>query len=320
MILVTGAAGFIGRHVVYELLRQGLPVRVLLAPEETPPACWAELEAPEVFVGRLNDDEVLLKACTGVHTIIHLASAMWWGSRRDLELVELVGTQALIAVARSARVGRIILLSHLGAAPSAGYVLHRVKGLEEELVRGSGLAYTIIRAGVVFGAEDAFINHIAMMLSINPFFFVMPGRGEVVLHPVHIDDLTRAIAASLESLDAVDRTLEVGGIEYTTLADLVSTVQRVCRRYRIVIPVPPYLLRVIVRVYELIYRRTLMTSQWLDILATNRTTQLGNMYEYFGFQPRRLEDTLLTYLPQQASARRALRYVLRRRPRPNVLV
>jgi len=291
MILVTGAAGFIGRHVVRELLRQGLPVRVLLAPEETPPACWAELSAPEVFVGRLNDDEVLLKACTGVHTIIHLASAMWWGSKRDLELVELVGTQALIAVARSARVGRLILLSHLGATPS-----------------------------IVFGAEDAFINHIAMMLSINPFFFVMPGRGEVVLHPVHIDDLTRAIAASLESLDAVDRTLEVGGIEYTTLADLISTVQRVCRRHRIVIPVPPYLLRVIVRVYELVYRRTLMTSQWLDILATNRTTQLGNMYEYFGFQPRRLEDTLLTYLPQQSSARRALRYVFRRRPRPNVSV
>jgi hypothetical protein len=44
------------------------------------------------------------------------------------------------------------------------------------------------------------------------------------------------------------------------------------------------------------------------------------MYEYFGFQPRRLEDTLLTYLPQQASARRALRYVFRRRPRPNVSV
>ncbi|XWX05247.1 NAD-dependent epimerase/dehydratase family protein [Aggregatilineales bacterium SYSU G02658] len=320
MILVTGAAGFIGRHVVAELLRQQLPVRVLLAPEELPPALWADLPQPEVFAGRLNDDEVLLKACTGVHTIIHLASAMWWGSQRDLELVELAGTQSLIAVARSARVGRIILLSHLGAASSAGYVLHRVKGLEEELVRGSGLAYTILRSGLVFGPEDAFINHIAMMLSINPLFFLMPGRGEVVLHPLHIDDLTRAIVASLESLDAVDRTMEIGGIEYTTLADLISTVQRVCRRRRVVIPVPPYLMRVIVWLYERIYRRTLMTSQWLDVLATNRTTQLGNMYEYFGFQPRRLEDTLVTYLPRQASARRALRYVFQRRPRANVSV
>ncbi len=320
MILVTGAAGFIGRHVVAELLRHQLPVRVLLAPEEAPPALWTDLPQPEVFAGRLNDDEVLLKACTGVHTIIHLASAMWWGSKRDLELVELAGTQSLIAMARSARVGRIILLSHLGAASSAGYVLHRVKGLEEELVRGSGLAYTIIRSGVVFGPEDAFINHIAMMLSINPLFFLMPGRGEVVLHPLHIDDLTRAIVASLESLDAVDRTIEIGGIEYTTLADLISTVQRVCCRRRVVIPVPPYLMRVIVWLYERIYRRTLMTSQWLDVLATNRTTQLGNMYEYFGFQPRRLEDTLVTYLPRQASARRALRYVFQRRPRANILV
>lgn len=114
--------------------------------------------------------------------------------------------------------------------------------------------------------------------------------------------------------------MEIGGIEYTTLADLINTVQRVCRRRRVVIPVPPYLMRVIVWLYERIYRRTLMTSQWLDVLATNRTTQLGNMYEYFGFQPRRLEDTLVTYLPRQASARRALRYVFQRRPRANVSV
>lgn len=318
MILVTGATGFIGRHVVVALLTQGLPVRCYLPAQPDHEVAWqAAPSQPDIVIGHFDDEETLVRAVTGVHTVIHLDSAMWWGRQRDLETIEVQGTQALITAARSARVGRIIMLSQLGSMPSSGYVLHRVKGIVEELVRSSGLAYTIIRPGIVFGPDDAFINHIVMMLSINPIFFLMPGRGEVVLHPLYIDDLTRALLTSLESLDAVDRTLDIGGIEYTTMADLVSTIKRVCGLHRIVIPVPPYLLRRIVQVYERLYRRTLMTSQWLDILATNRTTPLSNMYDYFGFQPRRLEDTLVTYLPQVVSTRRALRYVLRRRPTAN---
>lgn len=315
MILVTGATGFVGRHVVQQLLAIHLPVRCFVPKGTQMLPIWAgQGSLVELVEGHFDDEESLLHAVAGVHTIIHLENALWWGTKRDLEQTEIQGTQALITAARSARVGRIIVLGQLGATPASGYTLHRIKGMVEELIRSSGLAFTIIRSGVVFGPEDAFINHIAMMLSINPFFFLMPGRGEVVLHPLYIDDLARAIVVSLESMDAVDRTIEIGGIEYTTLADLVSTVKRVCGIRRLVIPVPPYLLRRIVQVYERLYRRTLMTSQWLDILATNRSTQLSNMYENFGFQPRRLEDTLVTYLPSMASPRKALRYVLRRRP------
>jgi nucleoside-diphosphate-sugar epimerase len=317
MILVTGAVGFIGRHVVRELMKLELPVRVLLPPEYKDPIPWdvADPFAPQMMSGSILDSEFLFKSVQGVHTIIHLESAMWWGRRRDLERVEISGTQKLVDVARAARVGRIIVLSQLGASPSSAYNLHLIKGRCEEIIRGSGLAFTIIRVGVVFGEDDAFINHIAMMLKTNPIIFFMPGNGDVVLHPLHIDDLSRAIMRCLESLDAVDRTIEIGGIEYTTLSDLIRTIMRVCRIWRLVIPVPPYIVRTLLRVYGLFARRTFMTLQWLDILATNRTTQLGNMYDNFGFQPRRLEDTLVTYLPQKASFLKAIRYAFKRRPK-----
>jgi nucleoside-diphosphate-sugar epimerase len=317
MILVTGAAGFIGRHVVRQLMADELPVRVLLPEYQTRRIPWdiTNPHAPEVIVGDVLDEETVFKAVTGVHTIIHLASAHWWGRARDLERIDLSGTRNLIAVARSARVGRLIILSPLGAAPSSAYTLHRIKGQVEELVRNSGLAYTILRPGVVYGADDAFINHIVWMLRANPFFFLMPGQGEVVIHPLYIDDLVQAIGRCLESIDAVDKTIEFGGLEYTTLADLLRTIMRVARAHRMVIPVPPYLLRWALFFYGQILRRTLMTSQWLDILATHRTASLSNMYENFGFQPRRFEDTLLTYLPKQRYFLGWLRYSFRRRPR-----
>lgn len=317
MILVTGATGFIGRHLIRQLMADHRPIRVLLPEYRAHDLPWDTTSpyAPEVIIGTILDEEAVFKAVTGAHTIIHLESAQWWGRLRNLERVDVSGTSNLITYARSARVGRIIYLSQLGATPSSAYSLHRIKGRAEELVRSSGLAFTILRSGIVYGEDDAFINHIAMMLVSNPLLFLMPGQGESALHPIYIDDLVRCITLSLESIDAVDNVLEVGGPEYTTFEDLLLTIMRVTRMYRLIIPLPPYLLRLITSLYNFILPRTLMTPQWLDILAVNRTTQLGNVFDYFGFQPRRLEDTLVTYLPKKRLLFDLVRYSLRRRPR-----
>ncbi len=313
MILVTGATGFIGRHLVERLMADGRRVRCLLPENRLKDIPWAN--PPDIVVGTLLDEEAIFKAVTGVHTIIHLESAQWWGRSRDLERVELVGTRNLLTAARSARVGRMIAISHLGASVSSAYTLMRIKGGVEEQVRSSGLAYTIIRSGVVFGEDDAFVNHIAMMLRASPIFFLMPGRGEVVLHPIYIGDLVEALIRSLEQVNTIDSTIEIGGPEYITVEDLIHTVMRVSGTYRVIIPMPPYALRWLAAVYTRIFPRSLLTPQWLDIMATNRTAALGNSYSVFGIHPRRFVDTLLTYMPKKPYWLPMLRYTLRRRPR-----
>ncbi len=317
MILITGATGFIGRAFVKAAMEAGLSMRCLVPPQRLKAIAWDKdaPNAPELVIGSLLDEEACFKAVTGVHTIVHLENAFWWGGRADLARVEIAGTRLLTNLARSARVGRIILLSHLGATPASAYLLHQTKGVQEEIVRTCGLAYTIVRSGVVFGEEDAFINHMVLMLAVNPLFFLMPGEGEVVLHPLYIHDLVKVLMLALESLDVVDRTLEIGGMEYTSLVDLLFTLMRITKMRRVIIPVPPYVMRLLVRLYGLFLPRTLMTAQWLDLLATNHAAKLSSVYEYFGFQPQRLEDTLWTYLPKQRRLRRLLRATLRRRPR-----
>ncbi len=313
MILVTGSTGFIGRHLVTRLMADGRRVRCLLPERRTKQLPWPQ--PPQMIHGNVLDEEALFRAVSGVHTIFHLENAQWWGRPRDLERIELVGTRNLITAARSARVGRIITLSHLGASPSAAYTLLRIKGMVEDEIRSSGLAYTIIRSGVVFGPDDSFVNHIAMMLHTNPFVFLMPGRGEISLHPIYVDDLATALFRSLETVETVDATLEIGGPEYIALEDLIRTVMRVSGTPRFVLPVPPYLLRWITAVYSRILPRSLMTAQWLDLLATNRTAPLGNVFNYFGIKPRRFEDTLLTYMRGRGYLWPMVRYTLRRRPR-----
>lgn len=317
MILITGATGLVGRHLVRRLMAEAVPTRCLLTQRRARRLPWDENDphAPEIVIGNVLDEETFFRAVTGVHVVIHLENAQWWGRRRDLERVEISGTRQLVTVARSARVGRIITLSQLGATPSSAYTLHSIKGQVEEIVRNSGVAYTIIRSGLVYGEDDSFINHIASILSINPIFFLMPGFGEVVLHPIYIDDLVEALIRSLNLIHLVDEVVEVGGPEYTTLEDMIFTIMRVTGMQRLIISVPPYMLRWITSIYSRIFPRSLMTSHLLDILATNRTASLGSTYNNFGFHPRRFEETLLTYLPKRRHLLGLFRDTFRRRPR-----
>ena len=317
MILITGATGLVGRHLVRRLMAEGIPTRCLLTERRARRLPWDESDphAPEIILGTVLDEEAFFRAVTGVHVVIHLENALWWGRRRDLERVEVSGTRQLVTVARSARVGRIITLSQLGATPSSAYILHSIKGQVEEIVRNSGVAYTIIRTGVIYGEDDSFINHIASILSINPLFFLMPGFGEVVLHPIYIDDLVEALFRSLNLINLVDHVVEIGGPEYTTLEDMMFTIMRVTGMQRFIISVPPYFLRWLTIIYSRVFPRALMTSHLLDILATNRTASLGSTYNTFGFHPRRFEETLLTYLPKRRHILRVFRDTFRRKPR-----
>ena len=318
MILITGATGLVGRQLVRRLMQEQVPLRCLLSQRQLQRLPWDEqhVHAPEITSGSILEQESVFRAATGCHAIIHLASAQWWGRPGDLERVEVAGMQELVVAARAARVGRIIMLSHIGAASSSAYALHRTKGVLEDMLRDSGVAYTIIRSGIAFGPDDAFVNHIASMLRINPLLFLMPGYGEVVMHPIYIDDLVEAIYRSLNLVRLVDVTVEIGGPEYLSLRDMISTIMRVTRMRRVVVPVPPYLLRWITAIYSRLLPRSLMTSQWLDILATNRTAPLASTYNNFGFHPRRFEDTLLSYLPMRRHFLGLLRDSFRRRPRP----
>lgn len=321
MILVIGAVGFIGRHLVAQLLTAGQPVRVLLPPNiaaryrrrgrRLP---WADAGDADVFEGSIFHGETLFQSMQGVHTVIHLASAQWWGNRQDLEQIDLVGTRQVVAAARTARVGRIIMLSHLGAEPSSAYALLRVKGQSEEIVRSGGVAYTIIRTGLVYGEDDHFVNNLAMLLRSNPVLFLQPGQGENILHPIYVNDLIAALENSLEAVTLVDEVIDIGGGEYIRLNELLRTVMRVSKARRILLVVPPYVQRVLNGVANAIFPRWPLTQQWFDLFASNRAAGLGNLFHYTGVHPSRFEDTLLTYMPHRRYGFELVRYVFRRRP------
>lgn len=320
MILITGATGVVGRKLVERLVQANLPVRILTPSVGQPVrgrnrvvAPWPE--AVTLAAGSLHRLESLHQAMLGVHTVIHLASAQWWGRTSDLAYVDIDGTANIVTAARSARVGRVMVLSHLGASASSAFTLLRVKGQVEEMIRASGLAYTIFRSGVVFGPDDVFVNGLARILHINPLLFLQPGQGESLLHPLYIDDLVEALYRSLDILNTVDQTLDIGGAEYMTFNEMVRTVMRITRTPRLIASVPPYALRTLSGLFSTVFPHYPITPQWFDLLASNRTAALGNMFDYFGVRPVRFEDTIVKYMRGRRYGVELLRALVQRRGR-----
>ena len=313
MILVTGATGLIGRRLVPHLVEAGWAVRVLVQPRRAGRLARFEwLDDVDVVTGQLDEDERLHQAMQGVHTVFHLAGAQWWGRARDLERVDVQGTRAVVTAARAARIGRLYYLSMLGSEPSSAYPSLRIKGQIEGIVRNSGVPYTIMRTGVVFGPDDRFVNGVAMVLRSNPLVVLQPGAGETLVHPIYVQDLVQALGNSLEKIDLVDKTIEIGGAEYVSVYEMLRTVMRVSGASRMIIPLPPYALRSLTALLTRALPGWPITQQWFDLLASNRTTKLGNLFDYCDVRPVRFEDTLLTYMPQRHYGRELLRSLFSR--------
>lgn len=292
MILITGATGFVGRRLTRRLaLDAGLQVRVLLRPG-TDANKLPRGASLHVMMGNITDSDSLLAAMDGAHTVIHLASTEKRGRYAKLAEVDVEGTRQLVEAARTARVGRIIAVSRLGADKASAFPAQRAKGEIEDLIRNSGLAYTIFRSAVLFGKGDLFSDHIAMLARAFPVYFV-PGDGEMVFQPVWVEDLVTCLAMSLENLDLFDATLTVGGPELLTYRRLVMRVMHASHSPRPIVGVPLLWLRSGAWFLDGLFARWPFNEFWFELLATNQTGELGTIERRFGFRPASFDIGLI---------------------------
>lgn len=309
MILVTGAMGFVGHRLVKRLAGdEHLKVRVLLKPGSDAGRLPQGVPV-HVMMGTLNDPDSLLAAMDGVHTIYHLIGTETRGRHAELEQVDIGGTKAVIEAALSARVGRLIYVSRIGADRSSAFPVLRAKGEIEELIRGSGLAYTIFRSGVLFGQGDRFSEHIAMLARSFPVYFV-PGDGEMALQPFWVEDLVTCLAMSLENLDLIDRTLTLGGPELLTYRRIVLRVMHTLGGRRPIIGLPLLAHQAGAWFLDGLFARWPFTEQWVEMLSTTQTGELGIVERYFGFRPTALDVGIMRqYMHGQRYLLKLLRYI-----------
>lgn len=142
------------------------------------------------------------------------------------EQVHVEGTRRVVEACRAAGVRRLVHMSALGARANAVSRYHQTKWAAEELVRESGLDWTIFRPSVIHGPEGEFmglLKTLACGLSVP----VMPhfGDGQYRVQPVSVRDVATCFVRSLGMPETVGKTYELGGPEAMSWKGLY----RVCR-------------------------------------------------------------------------------------------
>ena len=299
MVLVTGATGFVGRHLVRRLCSDGQPVRCLVRPDSD--CSVLPVGDVEIAQGAVTDRGSLVDAMNGIEAVVHLVGIIVERGPATFEAVHVSGTGNVVAAAVQAGVRRFVYVSALGTGPRAAARYHRTKWQAEELVRGGAEAahlpyeWSIIRPSIIFGEGDGFTRSIRALLHKGPFIPIA-GSGRTRLQPIFIDDLTACIAWCLTHEEAVGQTYEVGGPDLLTFERLVDLVaqQLAVRKRKLHVPMP--LMFLIACAQEVLAREPEVTVDQLRMMEEDNVCEPTVLMDTFGIQPTRFEDGLKAFL------------------------
>jgi uncharacterized protein YbjT (DUF2867 family) len=242
LILVTGATGFVGGHVVHALRAAGKDVRALARD----PRRASRLTAwgAEVAVGDSTDPASLRRATAGCETVVHLV-AIRQGREESFRRIMVDGTRDLLAAAQEAGVSRFVHMSALGVSEETKDLVpyYRAKWETEQLVGASALEHVIFRPSFVFGADGGILPTFVKLARFSPVTPII-GSGQQRIQPIWVDDVAAYFARAVDLPEPAGRTVELGGPDAVTWNEFWDRLKRVRRMRRPSVHVPIGLMRV----------------------------------------------------------------------------
>jgi NADH dehydrogenase len=301
MILVTGGTGFIGQSLIRQLITNGYDVRTLVRPGKATPRLPRGIPL-DVVVSSLSDERGVRAAMKGVDQIFHLVTGEYQGSHADLLASDIQSTQVVTKAALESGIKQMIYISHLGADRASAYPVLKSKGIAENIIKTSGVPYTILRSGIVYGPGDHLTEGLRSLLQASRFLFLLPDGGETHLQPIWIDDLVSAMIWTLEDKDKLNKTLEVGGPEAITLRQMVEEIQTKIGIRNSPINVSSAYMRILTVTMESLNRSFPLSNFWLDYFSADRICSIDTMPRQFSILPGKFSQRI-DYLRIPRSAR-----------------
>ena len=288
-IFVTGGTGFVGNHVLKELLEKGYQVRALVRPGSE-----YKIKKPDkvdVVPGNVEEIADLTQGMQGCDAVIHLVGIIRAFPSRGItfEKLHTEATANVIAAAKEAGVGKLLHMSALGAREDGPTPYLRTKFAAEELVRESGLKYSIFRPSLIFGPGGEAVKMFADM--VKKIVVPIIGDGKYRFQPVSVTTVAQGFGKALELDESHGKTLDVGGPDNVTFDEIMDTLARVLGKTIVKIHLPVFPLRIATSALEHAPGYPFTTDQ-ITMLLEGSTCEEKPFYELFGLEPISLEQTL----------------------------
>jgi NADH dehydrogenase len=303
MVFVSGASGFVGTHVVNELLSRGYRVSALV--RSRPIRVPSPEGALRTTKGDVFDRNALLEALTGCTAAIHLIGIIMEYPRRQITFrrMHVEATAAVLEAVTSCKIRRYVHMSALGTRPDAIAMYHQTKWEAEQLVRSSGLDWTILRPSMIHGPDGDFTRMQASWArgTSAPWFFMpyfgsgLLGRGGAgLLQPIYVRDVARAFVDCLSNEKTIRQTYELAGPETFTWEQLHRITARAITGIEPrVFPIPAWYARTIAAITPRGWL-PFNTSQ-VQMSQEDNTAPIDPFVRDFGWTPGKFETTLQSY-------------------------
>ena len=289
-VFVTGATGFVGRAVIQALRAEGHGVRCLVRRgSEHDLHGFEAIERVEGDV--LARMEALEADIAGCDTVIHLVGIIREsrGSGVTFERLHVQATKNVVAAAGRVGVRRFLHMSALGTRPGARSRYHQTKWAAEDVVRASGLVWTIFRPSVIYGVGDGFISLLARLVRLP----VVPviGDGHQRLQPVPVEHVAAGFARAVSLESSVKQAYVVAGRDVVTMRALLDMIGAALHRPVRTVRVPMRVMRPMARVLHRAPSFPVTPDQLL-MLEEDNTGNGEPFYETFGLPPEPLAHGL----------------------------
>jgi NADH dehydrogenase len=202
-----------------------------------------------MVLGSVGELPALREAFVGCEAVAHLAGINREIGSQTYKRVHVDGTRNVIEAAQAEGVRRIAMLSFLRARPGCGSPYHESKWAAEEIIRRSGVDYTIVKSGMIYGRGDHMLDHLSRGLRTFPVFPLV-GLREQPIRPVAVEDVVRILTAALIEGRLSRQTVAVLGPEQLRLSDAIRRVGRVIGRQPLLIRLPVWMHYGFARLFE----------------------------------------------------------------------
>ncbi len=236
-VAITGGTGFVGGHLARALAAEGHHVVIIARGEDGRDQTIRHLPNVSFHASGTDDEDQLTEAFAGCEAVAHCAGINRERGRQTYARVHRLGTRCVVSAARRAGVNKIVLVSFLRARPDCGSGYHESKFAAEEIVRASGLDYTVFKPGVIYGRGDHMLDHLSHAFHTFPVFAFV-GFEQKLVRPLAVADFVRVLRAAMVEGRLSRQTVAVTGPEEMPLTEAVRRVARAVHKRPLMFPLP----------------------------------------------------------------------------------
>jgi NADH dehydrogenase len=238
-IAITGGTGFVGGHLARSLTAKGHSIVLIARGQDARNEDLRQLEKSQFTSIGTADEEALYDFFKNCDAVAHCAGINREINPHDYNRVHVQGTQNVVNAARRAGVKRIAIVSFYSARPDCGSGYHESKFAAEEIVRNSGLDYTVLKPGMIYGKGDHMLDHLSHIFHTLPLF-AMVGFKTQSAAPLAIEDMVKIMESALVEGKLSKQTVAILGPERIALEEAVRRVAKVVGKTPFIFPMPVF--------------------------------------------------------------------------------